>query len=164
MRFLLGPLLMLGLIAACSPAGSKASVSASRQAYDPASGRHPVSGLAVIPLTIERASKRHTFKVEVAASPAEQQQGLMFRTTMGPDEGMLFPSTMPETRAFWMKNTVMPLDIIYIGQDGRILNIADAKPYDETPLYSKGKAIAVLELNAGRSRVLGIAPGDLVKW
>ncbi|MDE2301665.1 MAG: DUF192 domain-containing protein [Sphingomonadales bacterium] len=126
---------------------------------------HPVSGLRVIDLTVMHAGKAHRFRVEVAQTPEQQERGLMFRTAMGPDEGMIFP--MPDGRyaSFWMKNTVIPLDIIFIGLDHRILNIAaGAKPYDETPLYSAGPVSGVLELNGGRAAQLGIGPGDAVGW
>jgi uncharacterized protein len=125
---------------------------------------HPVSGLPVIDLSVKSGKTGHAFRVEVASSPEEQAKGLMFRTEMGADEGMLFPHDPPRRASFWMKNTVIPLDIIYIGSDGRILNIADAKPYDLTPLPSAGVASAVLELNGGRAAKLGIKPGDKVTW
>lgn len=121
---------------------------------------HPLSGLAVIPLTV----KGHRFRVEVARTRAEQQKGLMLRQVMGKDEGMLFPESSPRRVAFWMRNTILPLDIVFIGPDRRILNIVNAIPFDETPLPSAGPAIAVLELNAGRTKALGIRVGDRVEW
>ena len=138
------------------------SVPATTFGADPAApGHHPVSGLAVIPLTVGE----HRFMVELAATPDEQEEGLMFRTAMGPDEGMLFPLESPRQSWFWMKNTVIPLDIIFIDSDHRVLNIApDAIPYDETPIGSRGKAAAILELNAGRAAELGIKDGDPVSW
>jgi uncharacterized membrane protein (UPF0127 family) len=126
---------------------------------------HPVSGLEVIPLTISQDGKEHRFRVEVARTDAEQAQGLMFRTEMGPDEGMLFPTERPQARSFWMKNTVIPLDLIFVGPDGLISNIAaNAVPYSLEPIPSSGAAIAVLELNGGRAAELGIKPGARVKW
>ena len=84
---------------------------------------------------------------------------------MGPDEGMIFPFDPPRGASFWMRNTVIPLDLIFVAPDGRISNIAaNAIPYDETPLYSGGEAKAVLELNGGRAAELGIKPGDRVEW
>lgn len=144
-------------LAACSPGTVE-----SKQARPAASAeqRHPISGLKVIPLT----AAGHRFRVELAASPAEQERGLMFRKEMGADEGMLFPMDPPRQAYFWMRNTVMPLDIVFIGADHRVLNVVNAKPYDETPLPSAGKAAAVLELNLGRAAKLGIGPGSEVKW
>jgi uncharacterized protein len=118
----------------------------------------------VIPLTITTRQGKHRFKVEVAATPADQQKGMMFRTAMAPDEGMIFPNAVPQVRSFWMRNTVIPLDIIYIGPDRRVLNIVRGEPYDETSLPSAGPVINVLEINAGRSEELGIRPGDRVDW
>lgn len=145
-------------LAACSP------IAGERQATPAAPARHPVSGLEVIPVTVTHAGKAHRFRAEVARSGAEQAKGLMFRTSMGADEAMLFPRNPPDRATFWMRNTVIPLDIVYIGTDRRILNIADAKPYDETPLPSAGQTIAVLELNGGRAAELGIVAGDKVAW
>ncbi len=125
--------------------------------------RHPVSGLEVIDLVVERGGKKLPFKVELAASPEAQSRGLMFRTALGDNEGMIFPSAVPEPRSFWMKNTPLSLDIIFIGPDGRIINIAaDTVPYSLDSVRSVGPASAVLELRAGRSKELGIVPGDRV--
>ena len=148
-------------LAACSPM----TADAGQQQASAVPARHPVSGLEVIPLTVTHAGKAHAFRVEVARSAAEQAKGLMFRDRMGADEGMLFPRTPPDVPSFWMHNTVIPLDIIFVGSDRRILNIAaNAVPYDETPLPAHGVSIAVLELNGGRAAQLGIGPGDRVDW
>lgn len=126
---------------------------------------HPESGLPIIPLTVQRGKRALPFRVEVARTGAEQAKGLMFRTAMGPNEGMLFPSDPPRRGvAFWMKNTVIPLDIIFIGADRRILNIANAVPYSLDPLPAAGPVLGVLELNGGRAAQLGIVPGDKVEW
>lgn len=145
----------------CSPQ-LPAEASPAAQADAPA--RHPESGLEVIPLTIDSAKGPHAFRVEVAATPAEQQKGLMFRTSLGPDEGMIFPNSPPAVRSFWMKNTVIPLDLIFIGPDRRILNIGHGTPYALDPILSAGPAIGVLEIAGGRAAELGIAAGDKVAW
>jgi uncharacterized membrane protein (UPF0127 family) len=147
-------------LAACSPAATGAAQSAQGKA-----AVHPVSGLDVIPLTVIHGGKRHAFTVEVARGPIEQARGLMFRTEMGADEGMVFPMNPPRMASFWMRNTVIPLDLIFVGPDGRILNIAaNAVPYDENHHWSAGPVKAVLELNGGRAAQLGIVPGDRVEW
>lgn len=152
--------LSLGAAACSQPATAPAPTPAVAVA-----ARHPISGLDVIPLTISQNGKAHSFRVEVARTMAEQEKGLMFRTALGPDEGMIFPSDRPEQRSFWMKNTVIPLDIIFIGPDHLISNIAaNAVPYSEVPIPSSGAAIAVLELNGGRAAQLGIMPGARVAW
>ena len=148
-------------LAACSPghADSSAPTAAASER------RHPISNLPVIPLKVTGAKGAHAFDVELARSFAEQEKGLMFRTYLGADEGMLFLREPPDHASFWMRNTVIPLDIIFIGRDHRILNIAaNAVPYDETPLPAAGIAAAVLELNGGRAAQLGIVAGDKVDW
>ena len=126
---------------------------------------HAESALAVIPLTITHAGQQHRFKVELAKSAFEQAKGLMFRTQLGADEGMLFPLEPPRPASFWMRNTVIPLDLLFIAPDNRIANIAaNAKPYDESQLASVGPVKAVLELPGGRAAALGIAAGDTVTW
>ena len=154
---------LVALTMACSPQPA-AEATPTAQAEPAKTTTHPESGLPVIPLTITTAKGQHRFMVEVAATGAEQQRGLMFRTAMGAGEGMIFPNNVPEQRSFWMHNTVIPLDIIYIGADRRILNIVRGEPYNDTSLPSAGPVINVLELNAGRSQELGIKPGDRVSW
>jgi uncharacterized protein len=160
MKIIAAPLL-LGLLAACSPQPSaEATPSAA-----PTASVHPVSGLQVIPLTVTSGASVHRFDVELAASPEAQNRGLMFRTELGDQEGMIFPSDPPQVRSFWMKNTPLPLDIIYIGEDGRILNIhLMTTPYSLDSLYSTGITSGVLELRGGRAEELGIEQGDLVEW
>ena len=145
-------------LAACSPGAGEAKPAA-------APAVHPESGLRIIPLTVTSAKGTHRLKVEVAASASEQARGLMFRTKLGPDEGMIFPMNPPRGASFWMRNTVIPLDIIFIAPDGRISNIsANAVPYDLSPRQSTGLVKGVLELAGGRAAELGIAPGDKVEW
>ncbi len=158
------PLIALLALAACSPQAAQGNSTAmSAPAGEQAA--HPVSGLEVVPLTITQDGKKHRFMVEVAKSEEEQRHGLMFRTQMGADEGMIFPYSPPQPVGFWMKNTVIPLDMIFIGTDRRIINIeANAVPYSLEPRRSQGLAIAVLELNGGRAEELGIVPGALVEW
>lgn len=153
----------IAMLAACST--QAATENASAPAPQEASV-HAQSGLEVVPLTVTTQSgQEHSFRVEVAASSEDQRQGLMFRTSMGADEGMIFPLAQVRMASFWMRNTVIPLDIIFVGPDNRILNIAEnTTPYSEESVPSIGPAAAVLELNGGRSAELGIAAGDLVEW
>ena len=149
------------LAAACSPMpGEGAAVAAATPAT------HAASGLDVIPLTATtRKGRPHTFRVEVARTSQQQARGLMQRKKMGADEGMIFPNDPPQLRSFWMHDTILPLDIIFIGPDHKVVNIAaNSVPYSETPIPSLGPVIAVLELNAGRAAQLGIEPGSMVTW
>ena len=115
-------------------------------------------------MTVVSGDERHSFTTEVAASQQEQQRGLMFRTELADDEGMIFPSYVPQARSFWMKNTPLPLDLIFIGPDNRITNIGHGEPYSVASIPSDGPALAVFEIRGGLSEELGIEPGDLVEW
>jgi uncharacterized membrane protein (UPF0127 family) len=123
----------------------------------------PPAAAALETVSIDTARGPVSFKVEIADDDAERERGLMFRTSLAPDAGMLFIWTTPAQRAFWMRNTYIPLDIIYIGVNGRILSIAAmAEPFNETPLPSQGAALGVLEIAGGRAAELGIEIGDQV--
>ena len=152
-------------LAACSAtdAGNASAPAQDRAAEAPA--LHPVSGLELITVSISSAEGFFEFETELANSPEAQAQGLMFRTQLGDFEGMIFPSATPQMRSFWMKNTPLPLDIIFIAPDNRILNIAqNTTPYSLESVPSDGPSIAVFEIRGGRSAELGIKPGDLVQW
>ena len=153
------------LFASCSPQAAEAPA-AQAAATPEAATTHPVSGLEIIPVTLATDSGKHVIKAEVAVTQRDQAKGLMFRTEMGADEGMLFDySDAPGLQRFWMKNTVLPLDLIFISPDGRVVNIiANAVPYSTDPLPSTGISAAVLELNGGRAAELGLKPGDRVSW
>ena len=152
---------VLAALAACSPM----SADAGQKAAATATARHPTSGLEVVPLTIASTNGRHAFRVEIARSGEEQAQGLMFRTAMGANEGMIFPMEPARQAGFWMKNTVISLDLVFIGPDRRIESIAaNAVPYSLSPISSKANVSAVLELNGGRAAQLGLAAGDRVEW
>lgn len=104
-----------------------------------------------------------TFHVDLAVTPQQRSRGLMFRRTMADDEGMLFLYTREAPRSFWMKNTYLPLDIIFLDRHGVIVSIAaDARPLDEATIPSGAPAAGVLEVLAGTSRRLGLEPGDRV--
>ena len=117
-----------------------------------------------MPLTIRSKSGFHQFTVEVAGTAEEQERGLMFRKSLGPDRGMIFPYEPPQDVAFWMKNTLIPLDIIYIRSDGTIARITNAEAMNLTPLPSGEPIGAVLEIRGGRAAELGIKEGDAVSW
>jgi uncharacterized protein len=117
-----------------------------------------------VPLTIRSANGTHEFTVEVAATPQQQERGLMFRKSLAGDRGMIFPYSPAQEVAFWMKNTLIPLDIIFIRTDGTIARITKAKPMDETPLPSGEPVATVLEIRGGRAAELGIKVGDVASW
>jgi uncharacterized membrane protein (UPF0127 family) len=114
------------------------------------------------PLWIETATGRVDYRVEIADDEGERQHGLMYRTSMPDGHGMLFIFPQAKPQAFWMRNTYMPLDIIYIGADGRIVSIIQGRPFDDAPLPSDGPAIGVLEIYAGKAAEKGVKVGDRV--
>lgn len=141
--------------AACQPSGN-GSPQLERSA----------AGLEQIPVAVRTAGgQEHRFTVEVARTPEEQQQGLMNRPSLAPDRGMIFPHDPPRMASFWMKNTLIPLDIIFIRPDGTIVNIAEnTVPLSLEPVPSLEPVAAVLELAGGRTAELGIRAGDRVEW
>ncbi len=124
-----------------------------------------IAGLRRDPLTIVTARGPVRFKVEVARTAAQQERGLMFRDAVAPDAGMIFPFDPPQPASFWMKNTRIPLDLLFIRADGTIARIAAmAKPYSLDFIPSDEPVAAVLELAGGRAAATGIMPGDRVRW
>ncbi|HSV04328.1 MAG TPA: DUF192 domain-containing protein [Phenylobacterium sp.] len=125
-------------------------------------------GQAVIaplqPLTIVTARGPARFKVEVAQTERQHAYGLMCRRRLAPDRGMLFDFHAPADGVnFWMRNTLIGLDIVYIAPNGKVLSVArNAAPLDETPIPAGGTIRAVLEIPAGRAAQLGVKPGDKV--
>jgi uncharacterized protein len=131
----------------------------------PAPVERSSAGLEQVPLTIESSGKTHRFIVEVAETGEQQAQGLMFRKSLGPDRGMVFPRDPPGDASFWMKNTLIPLDMIFIRSDGTIARIAEnTVPMSLDPVPSLEPVGAVLEIAGGRSAELGIKAGDKVRW
>ena len=124
----------------------------------------PQPKLPTEPLVIlGRDGTRHTFQVEMAISPEHQMIGLMFRPTVGADEGMLFDWGQPRESSMWMRNTIASLDMVFIAADGRIHRIAERTvPYSLTPVDSRGPVRATLELQAGITEKLDIRVGDRV--
>lgn len=116
------------------------------------------------PLAIETAAGERRFTVELALGDRQQAQGLMYRRRLAPDAGMLFVYRRPQPVAMWMKNTLIPLDMVFIAADGRIVRIAQRTvPLSLETISSGAPVRAVLELNAGTAARLGIKPGDRVR-
>jgi uncharacterized membrane protein (UPF0127 family) len=114
-------------------------------------------------VTIVTAQARHVFKVELAVTPEARRRGLMHRPRLASDAGMLFIFPRRERQSFWMKNTLIPLDMLFLAGDGRILYVHhNAQPHSLTPIAPEMEALAVLEINGGLGRRLGIAVGDRV--
>jgi len=121
--------------------------------------------LTLVSLQIKTAKGPLNFKVEIARTPEEQARGLMFRASLPEFGGMIFPMVPPREASFWMKDTVIPLDMIFIRSDGTIARIAaNTIPYDLTPVSSGEPVVAVLEIAGGRAEALGIAENNRVIW
>ncbi|MDB5696767.1 MAG: hypothetical protein JWN21_2310 [Sphingomonas bacterium] len=123
-----------------------------------------------LPVTITGPGGTHRFDVEVVGTAAAQERGLMYRTDLKPNGGMLFwpyppGGGAPRPASFWMKNTPTPLDIIFIRADGTIARLAENTiPFSETPIASGEPVAAVLELVGGRAAETGVSEGDKVSW
>ena len=115
-------------------------------------------------ITTETGTGTHKFVVEVAATPEQQSRGLMYRKSMAADHGMLFILRQPRIVSFWMKNTYIPLDMLFLGRDGTILQIDDmTEPLTEDSHRSGMKVSGILEINGGLAKQLGISVGDKVR-
>lgn len=154
----LGTALAAAALLLSAPSSGQAEASASAQ-----SAPH-------VQLTIASRNGTHQFSVEVARTDAEQERGLMFRTNIPADGGMLFTpypaeGGAPKEANFWMENTPSALDIIFIRPNGTIARIAaNAVPFSDDRILSGEPVSAVLEINGGRAAELGIAAGDTVSW
>ncbi len=123
----------------------------------------PQTGLPIETITIDTKAGPHAFKVEVAADDQSRETGLMFRKTMAPDAGMLFDFHTPQEVSFWMENTILPLDMLFVRADGTIARVAEnATPYSRATIPSGEPVQVVIELNAGRAEALGIREGERV--
>ncbi len=117
-------------------------------------------------LTItSQSGEAHSFITEIATTPKQQAKGLMFRESMPKNHGMLFINSTPIEMVMWMKNTLIPLDMLFIGSDSTITHIhRNAEPHSLTHIKSHGKAAAVLEINGGLAKALNINIGDTVSY
>jgi uncharacterized membrane protein (UPF0127 family) len=123
----------------------------------------PNTGLEIRKTTLVSKSGRHRYDLEVAASAEQQACGMMFRRSMKPNTGMAFPFSPPRATAFWMENTYLPLDLIFVGADRRVVHIASGKPLSRDFIDSGGVAAEVIELRAGEAARIGLKPGDRVE-
>ena len=114
-------------------------------------------------LVLETDSGKHSYAVEIADSPGERAKGLMFRRSLPETSGMLFLYDAPQRIGMWMRNTYIPLDMIFINADGTVHRIeTNTEPFSTEVIRSGGEVAAVLELNAGQAAKTGLKPGDRV--
>jgi len=122
-----------------------------------------LENFATSDLTILTAGGPQQFKIELALSSAQMEQGLMFRRSLAPDAGMLFDFKTPTNVTMWMKNTLIPLDMLFLDEHGRIVDIHErAVPLSTDIIAAAAPARYVIELNGGTAARLGIKPGDQV--
>jgi uncharacterized protein len=141
----------LAALPACKSGGQKAGATSA-----------PDSATSV---TIDTGDRRVSFRVEVAVTPEEHARGLMYRSTLATDAGMIFVFDEPSVQRFWMKNTLIPLDMIFIGKDRKIVGIVeDAAPETETERMVGVPSQYVLEIGGGLSARLGIHAGEPVEF
>jgi hypothetical protein len=153
---LLPGMLLAGMLSGCAVQKSSASQPA---------GISSQEGLQVVPLTVKSGGRVHRFKVEVAQTDEQQATGMMFVEKLRPDEGMIFPFATLRPASFWMKNTLIPLDMIFVRPDCSIAKIAvNTVPLSLEPVGTEELLTAVLEIAGGRSVELGINEGDCVRW
>jgi hypothetical protein len=129
----------------------------------PALADCPNIGLKRETVRLITAKGTHSYMVDLAATPDQQACGLMYREAMPRDSGMIFPFKPARTTAFWMRNTPLPLDLIFVGPDGRVVSIGRGKPFSEALIPSGGVTAAVIELNLGEAMRIGLKPGDRVQ-
>jgi uncharacterized membrane protein (UPF0127 family) len=124
----------------------------------------PAVALEKQPLTFATSSGSHAITVEVADTESTRSTGLMYRRSIGADEGMIFIYDREQEITMWMKNTYISLDMIFVKRDGTISHIAaNAEPFSENIISSEGPALAVIEMAAGSAARLGLRPGDKVR-
>jgi uncharacterized membrane protein (UPF0127 family) len=125
----------------------------------PASAASAESRLPTTRMSIGRES----FNLEIAYRPEDQETGLMNRKSMADDHGMIFVFPAERNLTFWMRNTLIPLDIVYLDRGGRVVSVKHRKPLDESSVPSDGPAMYAIELNAGAAARAGVKAGDVLK-
>jgi len=127
----------------------------------------PLEDLSAFPqttLTISGGAGSHQFSIWVADTEAREEQGLMFVRDLPANKGMVFTGAQPKVWTMWMRNTYIPLDMLFVAVDGHVVKIAHAIPHDETTISSDIAVNAVIELQGGISDKLQLKVGDLARW
>ncbi|MDX2222359.1 MAG: DUF192 domain-containing protein [Rhodospirillaceae bacterium] len=142
------------------PVGAQAQALKPHEPLNPAKAQ----SLPLTPLVIEIDGARHAFQVELADTDATRTIGLMHRTYLAPDRGMLFDFKRTRDVGMWMRNTFISLDMLFIDRDGRVIAVAErTKPHSEQSIGPNRPVLAVLELAAGTAARIGLKPGAMVR-
>jgi uncharacterized membrane protein (UPF0127 family) len=116
-------------------------------------------------LVLKTTTGDHNFTIEVATTDQERALGLMFRRSLPENSGMLFIYDPPQSATMWMKNTLIPLDMVFISAEGKVHRIeSNTEPFSTTVIPSEGEVVGVLELNAGEADKIGLKRGDKVVY
>lgn len=156
-------MMMLAASLAVTGTGGAGLGTAAAQSVTVEQGRPMILPVHPEPLVAEAVMGEQRFTIEIADEEAERSAGLMFRTEMNDDHGMLFVFERARRVAFWMKNTPMPLDLVFIGDDGRVAAILPGEPFSTAPISPNADVRFVLELKAGTAQNAGISTGDRLR-
>jgi uncharacterized membrane protein (UPF0127 family) len=151
------------LLTVCMASGLLALCGGIVQAQAPSAQLEELSAFPTTTLTVSGGGT-HQFNIWVADTESRDEQGLMFVRELPADRGMLFMSAQPKVWNMWMKNTYVPLDMLFVATDGHVVKIAHAIPHDETTISSETAVKAVIELQGGICEQLHIKVGDIAKW
>ena len=153
--------IVLGTFLAAAPSASlvgckpqQPNAAASQPASTASNSRLPTTRMSI---------GGESFNLEIAYRPEDQETGLMNRKSMADDHGMIFVFPAERNLTFWMKNTLIPLDIIYLDRTGQVVSVKHMKPLDESSVPSDGPAMYAIELNAGAAARAGVKAGDQIK-
>ena len=158
------PIHLAVLLSLIAFSGGGAAAQSAAASAEPAPAPILVDGHESEEVWIVTGQGRYRFTAEIADEPVEQSTGLMFRQKMPADHGMLFDFGETRQVTMWMRNTPLPLDMVFIAPDGTVTRIAErTTPFSDAIIPSEGAVSHVLELNAGISRLIGLKPGDRVE-
>jgi len=152
------------LVALCAVGSMLALYAGSGHTQTPSAPLEDLSAFPQTTLTISGGGASHPFTIWVANTPSREEQGLMFVRELPADRGMVFIGEAPKVWTMWMKNTYIPLDMLFVAVDGHVVKIAHAIPHDETTISSDVDVNGVIELQAGICDKLHIKVGDIAKW
>ena len=152
------------LVALCAIGSMLALYAGTGHSQTPSAPLEDLSAFPQTTLTISGGGASHAFTIWVANTQAREEQGLMFVRELPAERGMVFIGAEPKVWTMWMKNTYVPLDMLFVAVDGHVVKIAHALPHDETTISSESAVNAVIELQAGISDKLHIKVGDVAKW
>jgi uncharacterized membrane protein (UPF0127 family) len=152
------------LLMACAACGALFLVAGAGHTQTPSAQLEDLAAFPQTTLTISGGGATHQFTIWVADTEARGEQGLMFVRDLPADRGMLFTGPQPKIWSMWMRNTYIPLDMLFVAVDGHVVKIAHAIPHDETPISSEVAVNGVIELQGGISEKLHLKVGDVAKW